>query len=260
MRDQPIILDVSRRQDDPSTKQEIDFEQAKANGAAGVFIRAVLDSRKDTNFYDAWRDAELAGLPRGSYGYYDYRYNAVNQADAYLQTLNQIKDNYYGELPLVIDVEKKQGTQLPPRANYLKGIYQYVSRLGEATEHPVLIYINRGLINYFKPIPDWMLGHGLWLAWYPRILTSILQPNPKPWDNYDFWQFSAKGDGTAYGTESKSVDINYFFGGMSQYVRYLVWVKKQTAEPEPPPSPVIPPEPSPEEKLKRLWENHPRLH
>ncbi len=70
----------------------------------------------------------------------------------------------------------------------------------------------------------------------------------QPWASWTFWQWTDKGDGLAFGMESKGLDMNWF-NGTEQELRKWAGV-----EPGPPP------EPSLEEKVARLWAAHPELH
>jgi len=250
MTDRVIGLDVSRWQDNPYTPQEIDFVKARENGTDFVFIRAGLDNTVDINFADAWRDAKKAGLLRGSYWYYDYRFNAWAQSQKYIGTL----DGDYGELPLVVDLEKKRGTKYPNRMAYLVGIKDFLEglELHISDNHSIMIYLNRGLINYLKPIPEWLLAYDLWIAWYPNAWARLRNRQPKvsPWKRYTLWQHTDRADGHAYGMESRQVDENYFNGSWEELQNYATHISIE------PPTPQPPTELTNQEKLDRLWEMH----
>lgn len=86
--------DVSFYQNDPNTPRGIDF--VRMNQVADfVIVRAGQNQWIDPNFQDNWRNAKAAGLPRGSYWFYDSRADPRRQAELWVDTLN----GELGELP-----------------------------------------------------------------------------------------------------------------------------------------------------------------
>ena len=78
------------------------------------------------------------------------------------------------------------------------------------------------------------LYYPLWIAHY----TSADQPIvPKPWEDWLFWQYSAKGNGPKYGAESKSIDLNWFNGDLAD-----LFALAGQGEIDPPDQPGIPPD------------------
>ena len=72
--------DVSFYQDSPTTPQGIDF--IRMNQAADfVIIRAGQNLWPDSDFKENWQRAKQAGLPRGSYWFYDSRADPKQQAE-----------------------------------------------------------------------------------------------------------------------------------------------------------------------------------
>ena len=57
----------------------------------------------------------------------------------------------------------------------------------------------------------------------------------KPWPNWTLWQTTDKGDGLAYGCESKQVDMDQFNGTVEDLYKYV-----QVAPPVVVPPPVVP--------------------
>src|SRR5690349_7631969 len=76
--------DVSFYQDDPETPQGIDFKRMKAS-AGYVIIRAGQNVWVDSDFKGNWLAAKQAGLPRGSYWFYDSRVEPKKQAELWVQ-------------------------------------------------------------------------------------------------------------------------------------------------------------------------------
>ena len=93
--------DVSFYQDDPETPQGIDFVKMRVS-AGYVIIRAGQNTWVDSDFKANWREAKLAGLPRGSYWFFDSRIEPKRQAELWVQQFA----GDFGELPLFADFEE----------------------------------------------------------------------------------------------------------------------------------------------------------
>src|SRR3972149_11274136 len=90
--------DVSFYQDDPETPQGIDFKKMRES-AGYVIIRAGQNTWVDPDFKINWREGKLAGLPRGSYWFYDSRAEPKRQAELWVKQFG----GDFGELPLFAD-------------------------------------------------------------------------------------------------------------------------------------------------------------
>lgn len=204
--------DVSFYQDDPATPIGIDFKKMREL-AKYVIIRAGQNSWQDKCFNKNWSKAKLANLPRGSYWFYDSRVSPKKQAELWMEILGADR----GELPLFADFEDEY------RGPYGKwnDFYDFLETLNElAPEKEKAIYtayyywvertISVGIpiqsLNYFKQYPLWIANYG--------VSKPLV---PKPWDDWTFWQFTAKGDGLLYGVESKNIDLNYFNGDENKF-------------------------------------------
>ena len=54
----------------------------------------------------------------------------------------------------------------------------------------------------------------LWIAHYTKAEKPTVPP---PWSDWTFWQYTATGDGLAYGAESKGLDMNWFNGDQAAF-------------------------------------------
>jgi GH25 family lysozyme M1 (1,4-beta-N-acetylmuramidase)/uncharacterized protein YraI len=224
--------DVSFYQDDPATPQGINF--VRMNQASDfVIIRAGQNLWVDSDFKDNWLRAKQAGLPRGSYWFYDSRADPKQQAELWVSLLA----NDRGELPMFADLEE---TYNGPYAGWrhwktflerikalvrnkeigiYTGFYYWQSNAPDATTQPADL-------EYFHRYPLWIANYG----------TS--QPMvPKPWiaNEWLFWQYTASGDGLYYGVESLEIDLNYFNGTAQEFAnRFNVPLPQ---DPIPPPDP-----------------------
>ena len=232
-------IDVSFWQDDNSTPDQIKWKKAKSAGAAFAFIRASQGTFADSDFTYNWREAKKAGLLRGAYHFFDYRFSASQQANFFTGLLS----SDWGELPPVIDLERMPGWSIPVAATLLASVKVFVDEVERLANRKVIFYSNPDLIlNYLRPVPAWLLDHPLWIAHY-----GAQSPLIGEWKQWTFWQYTNQGDGPTYGAESKSIDLNHFNGTLKE-LRAFAGVAE--------PAPTL----SLEEMVARLWAAHPELH
>jgi len=98
--------DVSFYQDQPETPQHIDFVKM-GKTADFVIIRAGQNLWVDRDFKYNWAEAKKAGLPRGTYWFYDSRADPKRQAELWVESMG----GDFGELPLFADFEDAYGGQ-----------------------------------------------------------------------------------------------------------------------------------------------------
>ena len=222
--------DVSFYQDDPETPQGIDFRKMRT-AAEFVIIRAGQNTWVDSDFKVNWREAKLAGLPRGSYWFYDSRTNPKRQAELWVQQC----DGDFGELPLFADLEENYHGQFSGWKHW----YDFLERLKEMTHgKEIAIYTAYYYWRDNAPNPDtqadsleYFHQYPLWIANYGATVPLI----PKPWSKEEwlFWQYTDHGDGNLFGVESSGIDLNYFNGDLAAFkIRFNL-----PDSPTPPPTP-----------------------
>lgn len=213
MADRVIGTDVSFYQDDPQTPQGINFTQMRSNNAGFAIIRAGQNLWIDRDFKVNWREARAAGIPRGSYWFYDSRIEPKQQAKLWASVFN----GDYGELPLWADFEDNYNGKYKGWKHwydFIEHIKQLVptKEIGVYTnyyywkENTVQAGIPSSSLNYFKQYP-------LWVAAYNPTGPTV----PQPWTDWTLWQFTDNGDGFPYGVESKNIDLNYFNGDLQKF-------------------------------------------
>jgi len=201
--------DISFYQDDPKTLQEVDFARMKS-GSEFVIIRAGQNLGIDPKFLSYWQKAKTAGLPRGSYWFYDSRTNPKRQAELWVETLG----SDLGELPLFADFEEKFNGEFGGWKNWYDFLERLRSLVGEKEigiytafyywrDHAPNAISEAQNLSYFAKYPLWIANYG---ASRPLV--------PQPWGENDwlFWQFTEIGNGKAFGVETKGIDLNYFNG------------------------------------------------
>jgi lysozyme len=224
--------DVSFYQDSPSTPQGIDF--VRMNQAADfVIVRAGQNVWTDSDFKVNWQQSKQAGLPRGSYWFYDSRAAPNQQADLWVSLLG----SDLGELPMFADLEETYNGPYAGWTHWKTFLERIKSQVGnkEIGIYTAYYYWQSNAPNsstqpaeleYFHRYPLWIANYG----------TS--QPLvPKPWvaDEWLFWQYTDAGDGIYYGVESLEIDLNYFNGTAQEFAnRFHVPLPQ---DPVPPPDP-----------------------
>jgi GH25 family lysozyme M1 (1,4-beta-N-acetylmuramidase)/uncharacterized protein YraI len=202
--------DVSFYQDNPGTSRQIDFVKMKEN-AGYVIIRAGQNLWVDSDFGHNWTEAKKAGLPRGSYWFYDSRAEPKMQAELWYSQLS----NDPGELPLFADLEESYNGQYAGWKHWNTFIERIRVLVGNKQE----IGIYTGYYYWLQNAPgqltnpielEYFHQYPLWIANYGVTTPSV----PAPWkpNEWLFWQYTDTGNGSLYGVESLDIDLNYFNG------------------------------------------------
>jgi lysozyme len=235
-------IDVSFWQDDKNTPEKINWKKAKSAGAVFAFIKGSQSTYTDRDFVYNWNEAKNAGIIRGAYHFYDYQISPSKQAD---YVINLLK-NDPGELPPVMDLERHLSWPLPSGSALLNATQIYLTALNQAFGRKPLFYTNPNMIyNIIRSVPDWLTSYPLWIAHYYVSYPTMISP----WKNWTFWQWTPKGDGLAFGMESKELDMNWFNGSVAELRQ---WASIDAA---PPTTPL-----TLEQKVEKLWHAHPELH
>lgn len=209
------LPDISFWQDDPTTPQEINFVKM-AQMTRGVIIRAGQNTWEDIKFKTSWQGAKQAGLIRGSYWFYDSRAQPKRQAEKWVEVLGDDT----GEMEMWCDFEDRYGgayTGVRHWFDFMEKVKALLpgKKLGVYTGYYYWQEFAAG-VTYFAQYP-------LWIAAYNTTGPRI----PPIWQNWTFWQFTDKGDGSLFGVESKNIDLNYFNGTEAEFLARYPGSQKQ---------------------------------
>ncbi len=183
-----------------------DAAKAKAAGAAFVFIKASQATFTDPLFKVNWQKARDAGLLRGAYHYLDYTKPSRDQANYYADLL----DADPGELSPVVDYEQRRTDNNVGAARL--ALRDFLEQL-KARGYTPMIYTAPAFWATYGSTDVYWQQYRLWIAHYT---TASAPTVPAPWKTWTFWQYTAKGDGPTFGTESYNVDLNYFNGTLEE--------------------------------------------
>ena len=228
-----VVIDISYWQD--HTKIDYDLLSKNING---VILRGVYAVWKDTRFDIHYDNFSQRGVPIGSYCYLVGNQSGIDQATAFKKAVGS------RELKLGIwaDIEDR--------------------RPGTALSRPIAETFISHCDNLFKTRTDIYTGPYAWQAimrtggYSDRRLwiANYQVNNPRlpiggDWSTWWLWQETDRGRHPGY---ASGLDTNRYNGTTAQW---YIDIKSKPVTPEP-----DPPVPTPEEKLKRLWEAHPELH
>lgn len=211
---QTIMIQSSVKLTDVSFWQsEIDFVKMKSAGIKGTIIRAGQNNWLDSRFAENWSKAKAAGLPRGSYWFYDSRNSPKSQAELWWSLIKNDK----GELFHVADFEENYGGGFGTKAHFREFIVEFQKLSGLPNKR---IGIYTGYYWWGSRIGNdpWFSQYPLWLAWYSAMENVKV---PAPWTELALWQYSDRGDGKAHGVSSESIDLNWWRGNEADFNNYF---------------------------------------
>jgi lysozyme len=180
--------------------------KSKTAGAAFVFIKSSQATYTDPFFVVNWQKAKDAGLLRGAYHYLDYTKPGAEQANYFLDLLG----NDPGELPPTVDFEQQRSDNNGAAARVT--LREFTEQMKTRGKLPIL-YTAPGFWLQYGDTTSYWNQFPLWVAHYT---TGGVPRVPAPWTSWLFWQYTSKGDGTPYGTESYNIDMNYYNGSQEQ--------------------------------------------
>lgn len=184
----------------------IDFKKMRDNGAVFVFLKASQAEWTDRRFVENYKKAKAAGLVVGMYHYLDWTTTAVKQA----RYFGKLVQDYPPDIEPVLDYEERRNA--PPQRLAIVAAREFVETVKEQTGKSSIVYTSLGYwLDFGRNTVTWA-DYPLWIAQY-KIKQPVV---PAPWGDWLFWQYMDKGDGAAYGVQSKQIDLNWFNGTVEQ--------------------------------------------
>ncbi len=170
-----------------------------------VFIKATEGINKvDPQFRRNWQEAGKNNLPKGAYHFFIATKSGKKQAANFIQ----IAELQRGDLPPVIDIEKRYGA---PVATIQKELKAWLVDVELHYKVKPIIYTN---IDFYE---NYLEGK---FSEYPLWIAHYLQPQkPRLEHRWAFWQHSEQG--RVNGILSP-VDFNVFSGDSSAFKDLLI--------------------------------------
>ena len=194
--------------------------KAKQAGATFAFIKASQATYSDPAFAANWQKAKEAGLLRGAYHYLDYTKPGIDQANYFADLLK----NDPGELPPTVDYELRRTDNNPAAAlGFLRDFLDQLTKRTELYDNASIkrpmIYTGPGFwVEYGDQTKrDYWIQFPLWNAHWTTSAAPLI---PAPWTLWQFWQFTDKGPGEAFGSECLIMDMNRFNGTLNELMEF----------------------------------------
>jgi GH25 family lysozyme M1 (1,4-beta-N-acetylmuramidase) len=196
----------------PEKQKHIDFNVMKTKASA-VIIKCGQWNYKDPAFEISWRNAKLAGIPRGSYWFCDRWDTGRNQARLYWSYIK----NDVGEGILSADFESGSWNDLNQLYNFIYELQQ----LSSLPNEKIVLYTN---YYYFMEAiqnakREWFAQYPLWIASYSLTPSSV--KIPPVWEKTFLWQYGTPVEGKEAGVQSLEIDGNYLNGGYDEFKKYF---------------------------------------
>ncbi len=226
-------LDGNAKGIDVSAYQgNVDWGSIKAAGISFAFAKASEGTGfTDPTFQQNWAGMQAAGVIRGAYLFFHPRFDPVEQAQLFARCVS-LGPN---DLPPALDVEVDD--RMGPAAIVLN-TQRCLVELERLTSRKPIIYTGgwfwTPLLRQFGSVPGWVANYDVWIADYSGGGQPVM---PLGFNNWRFWQYSAKGRFAGIGGDI-DVDVDVFNGTVNDL---LALTGQGRAQPQP--QPVIQPEP-----------------
>jgi len=199
---------------------EWDAAKAKSAGAVFAFIQTSQATTPDPLFSANWSKAGEASLFRGTCHCLDKTRPVKEQADCFLGSL----DSDLGELPAAVRIAANDFESEEELA--LEYLEEFIERIGTAGITPMIATTLSSWLDPEASVLDWT-QFPLWVVDYASEATPQL---PAPWTRWAFWEFSEKGDGETFGTESFNIHLSTFHGTLRDLLNLVKGGKTQILE------------------------------
>lgn len=189
----------------------VDFKKARKAGASFALIKASQNVWYDNKFKQNWANARDAKVLRGAYHFFDMRDGSKSPKEQARYFASLLKDDM-GELRPVMDFETPGVNGYPPLPDHdtsVRHVVDFMNAFYKETNLYPMLYTNLAGISRLSPLSRFLSAKELWIAWY---YTKSRTPKIGTWPRWRIWQYKVTGNGLAFGSESKGLDMNAFNG------------------------------------------------
>ena len=193
---------------------EINWRTAKRGGVSFAFIKATEGKdHLDEKFHENWRNAGIAGVPRGAYHFYYFCSTAIQQARWFIRNVPKEANS----LPPVLDMEwnahSKTCKNRPDKAAVHREMRRFLSIVERHYGKRPIIYTT---VDFYKDNDLASFGgYELWLRSVAGHPSDVY-----PGQRWSFWQYT--GTGRIPGIKGDT-DINVFTGSLNSWRQ---WIEK----------------------------------
>ena len=199
-----------------------------ASKASFAIIRSgdgIAGGSFDRQWINNWSNAK-GKLPRGAYWFYRTNVTPELQAQWVIKSYDAVGGDM-GELGFYVDLELNDARlTMPAHTAHLNKFIALIDAYfaAHAPKTPLAgIYTSAGYWNgKIDPTKITALdARPLWVAQWPNLPSPRPTAIPTGWAHWDFWQFSAKGDGRAYlGPQAgRALDMDVFHGSSAEFAQ-----------------------------------------
>jgi hypothetical protein len=223
-------VDISVWQDQNSTPQMYDPWKTRQMGGSFVGIKVSQSNWADPDYIMNWSNCKnvLYEMP---FHFLVWETNAKRQAEAYWGLLE--KNISHGILDLAVDFE--WWNTVPSGA--IQMLYDFQERMKVLSAPlPLAIYTAKSFWTQYGSTDPYWKQYELWLC----DINGPVEV-PKPWDTFNFHQYTFKLDGLAWGAESLDLDGDYYNGTVQDMMtKYnLPYLQGMSGSPITPPIPPV---------------------
>lgn len=209
-----IVVDISK------WNGNINFGTMKSSGVKGVMMRAAYSTSKDVKFDYNSQQCEVYGIDYGVYQFATFHYNtdkatamtkAKTQADYLVSILKGKKIKGY----VCLDLELESNYKLVMNKDELTDVANYYCDLIQKAGYKPMIYCSVSWLQ--NNLVASRIHAPFWVAYY-NDTGNYNFPNTgygKYMNSIDgkitMWQYTDKGNGSAYGAESEYIDLNRLY-------------------------------------------------
>ncbi|MFH1184885.1 MAG: GH25 family lysozyme [Chloroflexota bacterium] len=188
---------------------EVDFEKYKAAGATFVIVKALQGTSIDPYFSRNYTRARDAGVYVSTYQW--LLPEAGRAIKEQVRTYADVLRDYPRDFVPWLDYEGEVGA---------RDLIRHVDLFQQTTGRPIGVYSTFArLNNAWPPLPDHFSALRLWMAQYSAVFPLV----PRPFKNWDFWQFTENMPGESFGFPpggERQVDMNYFNGTRETFLAF----------------------------------------
>jgi lysozyme len=190
----------------------VDFREARAAGMHFVFMKSTEGKDYiDPNFYENWRRARDAGIPRGAYHFMTWCSLASEQAAWFVRMVPNDPD----ALPPVLDLEWNNHSSCknkPSRADAIEKVRVMLAAMEAHTGKLPIIYTD---MNFHRDVLEREhFPNTFWLR------STAAEPHERYSDRgWTFWQWTQTG--VVPGVRGE-VDRNAFYGDQNDWINFLL--------------------------------------